>query len=188
MKSLSKIIEKYAAFEAEVGAYAKKIYFDDCSVCKGICCKREYCVESLSSPFLSRLRQLFVPGAVYDSGCGWLTPTGCALPVGRPPVCHQFLCDTILNMRATADFRYAVTILANLVDHVGKKARGRKHIVELEDYSELKQVNFPRVEKQLNEAGAAFKLVRSFLDDDSAKLNPSPILKKISHPPSDYVR
>lgn len=89
-------------------------------------------------------------------------------------------------MRPTADFRYAVTILSNLVNHVGKKARGRKHIVELEDYSELKQINFPRFEKQLNEADIAFKLVRSFLDDDTAKLNRSPILKKISRPPSDY--
>ena len=187
MKSLSKIIEKYAVFEAEVGAYSKKIYFDACSVCKGGCCKKEICTESLSSPFLSRLRQRFAPGAIYDSGCGWLTPSGCALPVGRPPVCHQFLCDRILNIRPSADFRYAVTILSNLVDHVGKKARGRKHIVELEYYSELKQIDFPRVEKQLNEADAAFKLVRLFLDDDTAKLDPSPSLKKISRPPSDYV-
>lgn len=186
MKSLSNIIETYAAFEAEVRAYSIKIYFDHCLACKGGCCKTEYCEESLSSSFLSRLRQHFVPGAIYDSGRGWLTPTGCALPVGRPPVCHQFLCDTILNMRPTADFRYAVTILSNLVNHVGKKARGRKHIVELEDYSELKQINFPRFEKQLNEADIAFKLVRSFLDDDTAKLNRSPILKKISRPPSDY--
>ena len=187
MKSLSKIIEKYAAFEAEVGAYSKELHFDACSVCKGGCCQKEICTESLSSPFLSRLRQRFAPGAVYDSGCGWLTPSGCALPVGRPPVCHQFLCDRILNIRPGADFRYAVTILSNLVDLVGKKARGRKHIVELQDYSELNQINFPRVEKQLHEADAAFKRVRSFLDNDTAKLNPSPILKKISPSPSDFV-
>lgn len=188
MKSLSKIIEKYAAFEAEVVAYSNEIYFDECSVCKGGCCKREYCAESLSSPFLIRLRERFAPGAVYDFGIGWLTPSGCALPVGRPPVCHQFICDIIQNMRSSADFRYAVTILSNLVAHVGKKARGRKHIVELQDHSELKQINFPRVEKQLHEADAAFRLVRSFLDNDTAKLNPSPILKKISYPPSDYIR
>lgn len=187
MKSLSRTIEKYAAFEAEVRAYSTKIYLDHCSSCKGVCCKPEYCEESFSSPFLSRLRQHFVPGAVYNSGCGWLTPTGCALPVGRPPVCYQFLCDTILNLRSAADFRYAVSILSNLVNHVGKKARGRKHIVELEDSSELKRINFPRFEKQLNEAEIAFKLVRLFLDDETAKLNPSPILKKISRPPWDYV-
>ena len=187
MKSLSKITESYAAFEAEVRGYSTKIYQEHCSACKGVCCKTEYCEESLTSPFLSRLRQRFVPGAVYDSGRGWLTPTGCALPVGRPPVCHQFFCDRILSTRSTTDFRYAVTVLSNLVNHIGKKARGCKHIVELEDYSELKQINFTRIEKQLNEADIAFKRLRSFLDDDTAKLNPSPILKKISRPPSDYV-
>jgi hypothetical protein len=128
-----------------------------------------------------------VPNAVYGSGRGWLTETGCALPVGRPPVCYQFLCDTVLSMRPEPDFRYALTIISNLVNHVGKKARGRKHIVELQEPSELDSLNSTRFEKQLNEAEKAFKLVRSFLDDDAMKLNPSPILKKINHPPSDYI-
>ena len=187
MKSLSKVIEAYAVFEAEVSAYSGKLYFDHCLDCKGECCKPEYCEESLSSPFLSRLRQHFVPDTVYNPERGWLTPIGCALPVGRPPVCHQFLCETILSLRPTADFRYAVNILSNLVNHIGKNARGRKHIVELEDISKLKQINYSRFEKQLNEADMAFNLVRSFLDDDTTKLNPSAILTKISHPPSDYA-
>ena len=40
---------------------------------------------------------------------------------------------------------------------------------------------------QLNEAEKAFKRVRSFLDDDSVELNLSPILNKISLPPSNYA-
>jgi hypothetical protein len=187
MNSISKIIKDYAAFEADVRAYSTKIYFNHCSDCKGICCKPELCEESLTSPFLSRLRQHFVPDTVYDSRSGWLTETGCALPVGRPPVCYQFLCDTVLNMRPEPDFRYALTILSNLVNHVGKKARGRKHVVELQESSELEHLTSTRFKKQLNEADKAFKLVRSFLDDDAVKLNPSPILKKINHPPSDYI-
>ncbi len=187
MNSISNIIEDYAAFEAEVRAYSTKIYFNHCSACEGACCKPEYCKESITSPFLSRLRQHFVPEVVYDAGRGWLTETGFALPVGRPPVCHQFLCDTVLSMRPTADFRYAISILSNLVNHIGKKARGRKHVVELQEASELKRINFTRFGKQLNEAEKAFKLVRLFLDDDAVKLNSSPILKKINHPPSNYV-
>ena len=187
MNSLSNILEKYVAFEVEIRAYSTKIYLNYCSACKGGCCKLEYCEESLSSPFLSRIRQHFVPDAVYDSRRGWLTEAGCALPVGRPPVCHQFFCDTVLNTQPAAEFRYALTILSNLVNHVGKKALGRKHIVELQEVSELKRINFTRFEKHLNEAGNAFKLVRSFLDGDAAELNPSPILGKISRPPSDFV-
>jgi len=186
MNSISKIIEDYAAFEAEVRAYSTKIYFNHCSACKGACCKPEYCDESLTSPFLGLLRQHFVPEVVYDAERGWLTETGCALPVGRPPVCYQFLCDTILSMRPATDFRYAISILCNLVNHIGKKARGRKHVVELQESSELKRINFTRFGKQLNEADKAFKRVRSFLDDDAAELNPSPILKEIHTPPADF--
>ncbi len=186
MKSLSHIIDRYAAFEADVGTYAAKIYLNYCSGCKGACCKPEYCAESTTSPFLNRLRQHFVPDAIYDSARGWLTETGCALPVGRPPVCHQYLCDTILRLRPAADFRYALIILSNLVNHVGKKARGHKHIVELQKSSELQRINFPRIEKQLSEAENAFRLVRVYLDGHVAKLDSFPMLEKICRPPADF--
>ena len=182
MNSLSKIMKKYAAFEAGVNAYAVKIYLNHCATCKGICCEPEYCEESITSPFLRRLRQHFVPEAVYDSERGWLTSGGCALPVGRPPVCHQYLCDSILSIRPGTDFRYAITLFSNLVNHIGKNARGRKHIVELQEASELKRINLARLEKQLDEADAAFKRVRPYLDGDVAKLGASQVLKKISLP------
>jgi hypothetical protein len=86
-------------------------------------------------------------------------------------------------MRPDPDFRYAITIFSNLVNHVGKKARGRKHIVELQESSELERINFIRIEKQLSEAENAFRLICAYLDGDIPKLDPSPILKKINHPP-----
>jgi hypothetical protein len=45
---------------------------------------------------------------------------------------------------------------ADLVNHVGKNALGRKHIVELQEFSELKRINFKQFEKKLSEAGSAF--------------------------------
>ena len=187
MNTLSKIIEKYAAFEAKICAYSTEIYQNHCSACKGVCCKPEYCEESLTSPFLGRIRQHFVPGAVYDSERGWLTASGCALPVGRPPVCYQFLCDTILTMRPGADFRYAIMVLSNLVGHMGKRALGGKHIVELEKVSELGRINLTAFEKQLGEAGEAFGHVCAYLNRDAKKLDSLPILKKISAPPADIA-
>ena len=121
MNSLSRIIQKYAAFEAEVGAYTARIFRDHCSACKGGCCKPEYCEEALTSPFLRWLRQRFPSDAVYSDGRGWLTPTGCALPVGRPPVGYQFFCRTIQDAQPTAQSRNAIAILSNLVGHVGKR-------------------------------------------------------------------
>ena len=187
MKTLSNIIEKYAAFEAEVCSYSKKIYQDHCAACKGVCCKPEYCEESLTSPFLSRIRQNFVPGAVYASKRGWLTEKGCALPVGRPPVCYQFLCDTILTMRPDAEFRYAIMVLSNLVGHIGKRALGGRHIVELENVSELGRINLTAFENQLGEAEDAFGHVRAYLDGSITKLDSLPILKKISAAPADLA-
>jgi hypothetical protein len=184
MNTLSKIIEKYAAFEAEVGACITRICRNHCSACKGVCCKPEYCAETLTSPFLRRLRQRFASDAVYRDGRGWLTPAGCALPVGRPPVCYQFVCRTILDAQSTAQSRYAIAILSNLVGHAGKKARGHKHIVELGDAGQLKRINLSRFEKQLNEADNAFMLVRAYLDGQITELIPSPALMKISTAPA----
>ena len=50
MKTLSKIIEKYAAFETQVRIYCDRICRNYCSACKGVCCKPEYCAETLTSP------------------------------------------------------------------------------------------------------------------------------------------
>jgi hypothetical protein len=184
MNTLSKIIERYAAFEAEVRIFTERICRKHCSACQALCCKPEYCAEALTSPFLSRVRRRFVPAAVYDDDRGWLTPTGCALPVGRPPVCYQFFCATIKDAQPNAQSRYALAILSNLVGHTGKKACGHKHIVELEDASQLKCINLSRFEKQLDEASGAFELVCAYLDGAIAELNPSPVLMKISTAPA----
>jgi hypothetical protein len=187
MKTLSKIIEKYAAFETEVRIYNDRICQNHCSTCKGVCCKPEYCAETLTSPFLRKLRQRFASDTVYSDARGWLTPAGCALPVGRPLVCYQFFCATIRDAQSTAQSRYALAILSNLVGHAGKKAWGHKHIVELEDASQLKRVNLFRFEKQLDEATGAFDLVRAYFDGEIAELRPSAVLMKISTAPAGLL-
>lgn len=183
MNPLSKIIEKYAAFETAVRVYSSKISRHHCSACNCVCCKPEYCAETLTSLFLRRLRQRCASDAVYSEGRGWLTPTGCALPVGRPPVCYQFFCRKILDVQPTAQCRYAIAILANLVGHVGKKACRNQHIVELDDAAQLQRINLSRFEKQLDEAVSAFDLVCAYLDGKTAELSDSPVLTKISTAP-----
>jgi hypothetical protein len=118
MNTLFKIIDKYAAFEAEVRSCMSKISGDQCCVCKAVCCQPEFCEESLSSPFLKCVRRHFVPDAVYDAANGWLTPAGCALPVGRPPVCYQFFCRAILATQLTAQFERQLNEAANAFDLV----------------------------------------------------------------------
>jgi hypothetical protein len=183
-RRFTQLIEKYAALESEIRACTTKLFRHHCSTCKGVCCKPEYCAETLTSPFLRRLRQQFASDAIYRDGRGWLTPTGCALPVGRPPVCYQFFCSMIQDAQPTAQSRYAIAILSNLVGHAGKKACGHKHIVELEDASQLKRINLSRFEKQLHEAENAFMLVRAYLDGQITELSPSPALMRISTAPA----
>ena len=183
MNSLSKIIEDYAAFEAEVRGYIARICEKHYPVCDGACCRAEICMESLTSPFLRRLRKRFASDTLYSDRRGWLAETGCTLSVGRPPVCYQFFCDTIFDNRPTVEFRYAIMVLSNIVNHVGKKALGRNHIVELQESSELKRINFTRFERQLNEAKNAFKRVRAYLDGDVTKLDSLRILERIYSPP-----
>jgi hypothetical protein len=101
------------------------------------------------------------------------------------PVCYQYFCDAIFDNGSTAEFRYAIKVLSNLVNYVGKNALNRRHIVELGTDSELKRVNLARFEKRLSEAAAAFECVRSFIDGDKAKLAPTPILQTISRPSVD---
>ena len=99
-------------------------------------------------------------------------------------MCYQFFCAKIQDAQSTAQSRYALAILSNLVGHAGKKAWGHKHIVELEDASQLKRVNLSRFEKQLDEATGAFELVRAYLDGEIAELRPSAVLMKISTAPA----
>jgi hypothetical protein len=184
MDTEARLIKKYATFEAELRACMAKFFGDHCCVCQAVCCKPEFCEESLSSPFLRRVRRHFAPDAVYDVAHGWLTATGCALPVGRPPVCYQFFCRAILDMQLTAQSRYAIAVLSNLVAHVGKNVHGRKHVVELENASQLKDLKWFRFEKQLDAAAIAFDLVRAYLDGEIAELHPSPALMQISTVPA----
>ena len=170
MNSLSKIVDAYAAFEADVRVYLSKICQGHYAVCEGACCRPEICMESVTSPFLRQLRQRFASDAVYSDRRGWLTQTGCALPGGRPPVCYQVFCQAVFSDRPTAESRYAIRVISNLVAHFGKKVLGRKHIVELQEASELKRINFTRFEKQLDEADTAFKRVHAYLDGDVARL------------------
>ena len=185
MNTLVKIIDKYAIFEAGVMALTTKIHRSFCRVCKGDCCRPEICAEVTTSHFLSRVRKRHNPNTDFDPDSGWLTRAGCQLPVGRPPVCYQYFCDAIFDNGSTPEFRYAIKVLSNLVNYVGKDALNRRHIVELGTESELKRVNLSRFEKRLSEATEAFACIRSFIDGDKTKLTPTPILKTISRPPVD---
>ena len=158
---LPKILKEYAAFETAVRQQIADFCAPHCSVCESVCCRPEYCRENLDSPFLTLLGLKTPPKSEYNAARGWLTSTGCALSAGRPPVCYQFNCKTIIAALPDDQKRYLMRVLSNLVPHIGKRALGHRHLVEIMDAAKLKRVKITRFRKRLAEARRALQIIQS---------------------------
>ena len=181
---LCRIIEAYAAFEAEINAYAAKLWQPFCAACKGVCCKPEYCRESLESPFLVRLHEYYPPRSAYRLETGWLTKTGCCLDRGRPSVCYQFVCDNILQAQVSEEQRYLMNVFSNLINHAGKRALGHRHLIEIMDSDRIERLNYDRFVVRLNEAKQAFEQLQKCWEQDAIDKNALKVLAVISPPPA----
>lgn len=164
---LSRILEEYAAFETEVRRQLAKICAPHCAVCKRVCCRPEYCRETIDSPFLALLNSEISPNSQYSADRGWLTLRGCALSAGRPPVCYQFICKKIFDSLPDDTSRYLLEVLSELVVHTGKRAFGSRHLVEIMDAGTLERVDVERFERRLAEARYALEAIRSFAGNAS---------------------
>ncbi len=158
---LPKILKEYAAFETAVRQQIADFCAPHCSVCESVCCRPEYCRENIDSPFLTLLSSKTLQNTAYSAGRGWLTSTGCALSAGRPPVCYQFNCKTIIAALPDDQQRYLMRVLSNLVPHIGKRALGHRHLVEIMDAAQLKRVKITRFRKRLAEARRALQIIQS---------------------------
>ncbi len=162
MSDLNRIVSRYALFEAMVQAYINNYFRPYCSTCADVCCKPDFCRETLDSVFLTLLRQTSTPAVSYRKKKGWLTETGCILKVGRPPVCYEYLCDNILAAQPAGIHRYVDNVLSKLISHTGKRAYRGKHLVEILELSELKLIELSSFNNRLRESEAAFQAVRSY--------------------------
>ncbi len=185
MDNLERIVRNYAAFEARMNRLSTDIWFQWCSNCAQVCCKPVYCRESIESPFLSLLikKSIAKPFLLMPPHRGWLNETGCNLTVGRPPVCYEFLCDRILDSQPPGLQHYATIVLAKLVSHIGKRALGPRHLIEIMDPVKLRQVKFSRFEKRLSEALCALEIIQSIFSGDKLDGDALEILSKIHGAP-----
>jgi len=159
---LRPILVEYAAFETAVRRQISELCAPHCSVCALVCCRPEFCRENIDSPFLNLLSATILQNTAYSAGQGWLTSSGCALSTGRPPVCYQFICDKILDTLPDSLNRYLARVLSDLVPHIGKRALGERHLVEIMDPAQLKKVKHERFSKRLDEARNALQVIRSY--------------------------
>ena len=188
---ICRILEEYAAFELEINTYSSQLWRPFCSVCKSVCCQPEYCRESIESPFLSRLHECYSAKSVFSSDMGWLTEAGCSLPLGRPPVCYQFVCENILQAQVADEQRCLMKVYSNLINHVGKRALGHRHLVAIMDSDQLDQLDYDRFARRLNEAKHAFKHLQVCWDQNAIDESALKVFAKIAPPPAviyDSVR
>ncbi len=146
---LTPLIEIYVNLEIRVQELMRTRCAEHCRKCPTVCCRIDYCQESLESPFLARVRLQAGQNPQWHPERGWLGNRGCTLRAGRPPVCYAFCCNTILAAQPTAFDRYAVDLLAMLMTFAGRRARGDRHLVELGNLSAL---NIRRITHQLQTA------------------------------------
>jgi hypothetical protein len=180
MDELEQILQNYAAFETEVRVFSSELWFQWCSNCRQVCCKSVYCRETIESPFLYLLLQKHSHHISFNTQKDWLSQTGCKLSVGRPPVCYEFLCGNILDAQQTGMQRYAMIILSKLISHIGKRALGPRHLIEVMEPADLKKTRYSRFEKRLSEARNAFDVVQLFFRGDKLEDDALKVLSKIS--------
>jgi hypothetical protein len=176
---LLQILKEYNAFEAAVRQQIANLCRPHCSVCETVCCRPEYCRENLDSPFLTLLGLKTPPRPGYNSARGWQTSTGCALSAGRPPVCYQFNCNKIIDALPDDQHRYRFQVLSNLVPHIGKRALGHRHLVEIMDAAQLKKVSLNRFGRRLNEARKALHVIQSVNKPDFWKASSLAALSRV---------
>ncbi len=180
MDKFEHILREYAAFESEVSGFSSELWFQWCSNCREVCCKELYCRETFESPFLFILLNKYSHQLFNNTQESWLSEAGCRLSIGRPPVCYEFLCANILDAQQTGIHRYAMIVLSKLVSHIGKKALGSRHLIEVMDPDDLKKIRYSRFEKRLSEARNAFDVVQLFLSGDKLENDALKVLSKIS--------
>ena len=167
MSELKKIVKKYIDFEKRLRAVMERICAKHCGNCHNVCCRQEFCQETIESPFLTLLREKAPPLTTYNSEFGWLTESGCALSIGRAPVCYEFLCTDILASQKTKFDRSMIKILSTLINHLGKNALGPRHLVEILHKEDLHRLRLARFEKRLKDAEAGLNVVTTYLRNQS---------------------
>ncbi|MGB9440076.1 MAG: hypothetical protein WCB15_19170 [Desulfobacterales bacterium] len=180
MDELKQVLKAYAAFEAEVGAFSSELWFQWCSNCREVCCKPVYCRETLESPFLFLLSKNHSPEVFYSTQKAWLSETGCKLSIGRPPVCYEFLCGTILEAQQPGIERYAMIVLSKLISYIGKRALGSRHLIEVMDLDDLKKIKYSRFQKRLAEARDAIDVIQLYYRGHKLEKEHLKFLSKIS--------
>ena len=116
-----------------------------CCSCDSVCCREEICRETIDSSFLR-----FIIGPLiknYDKINGWHDgKLGCKLKFGRPLICYSFFCSKIPDN----EIQKVSDIIHEFSKAYTKIYRG-KHILLVDNLSEIKIEKLEKVQKKLEE-------------------------------------
>ena len=164
MHLIDDILEPYAELEASVRQLMVELFSEICGMCTACCCRTDICEEALGSAFLSKLiEKQGLSGVDMDDRYGWLDLNGCLLEYGRPPICYTYFCDQLLARLPDDESRYTAQVLGRLMDHIGKDALGSWHLVEIMSSNDLNKVKANEIFQRMEEAQAAFEVIREYL-------------------------
>jgi len=174
--ALIDLARAYGRLEQAVSTRIKALCGAFCAHCASVCCRPVFCAESLNSPFLRLVIRSCGPRVRWDKNTGWMSPDGCRLTVGRPPVCHAFFCRAIAASRTSEAQRTALELISNLMTVIGRHALGSRHLIEVE---QLDRIDTQRLSNRFESGHALLAALDPILNDpgtgrctDTAHLEP----------------
>lgn len=179
---LKHLIEEYTELEREVQVLVSAQCREVCGLCTSCCCRADLCEEALESPFL---RAVHGRDELDSDGYGFLTETGCALEIGRPPICYEFFCNELLAAQPDDLHRDVLKILGRLPAYAGENAHGDAHLVEVMQEEELKHLAFQRLEKQFQNAREALDCICAFYNEGALPEHSRRALSRITVSPEN---
>jgi len=174
--ALKSYIEQYTELERGMRELINRKGNSLCSQCSCICCDVVMCVEGIKSPFLKLVNQ---QTDEYDEQKGFLSDTGCILKKGRPSVCYEYFCDDHFYFQPDELHAEVLKIIGALIYHATRNAKGDIPLDEIMTEEELDQLDFERLEKQMQESLQAMKIIRTFYRDGNMPDESHQTLKRI---------
>jgi hypothetical protein len=176
--TLKTYIEHYTQLECDM----RELISDKgqllCGSCTRCCCDAIICEEAIESPFLRLVHQ---QTDRFSDRYGFLSETGCTLEKGRPPVCYEYFCDDHFYHQPDELHAEVLKILGALLNHATREGQGDRPLAEIMQEEALDHLDFPRLEKQIQESFQALEVIRIFYRDGTLPAASYEVLKQI-HP------
>ena len=154
------LLAQYRSLETRAGILMQGACAPFCRACKTSCCREAICREALESPFLHAIHGT---GEDFDERLGFCGSNGCILKVGRPPICHAFVCHRVLAGQPDDAHRYALECLGHLVGFMGSKVWRGRHLVQALTDGDLLVSNVARFVSRMNTAATALGFLDAFM-------------------------